>query len=172
MQETYLNQYIKSHKDFPKKGIIFKDLLPILLSPIVFKKLVDNMSVKGLFQECDAIIGIESRGFIFGTAIALKLSKPLVLARKPGKLPGLLIEKSYSLEYGKNTLCVQKKALKKYNSFAIVDDLLATGGTVNCVSNLLKRNLKKITGLVTVVELKELEGRLKLDFPVESALKV
>ncbi len=104
MEETYLNHYIKSHKDFPKKGIIFKDLLPILLDPLVFEKLIYNMSKKDFFQECDALIGIESRGFIFGTALALKLSKPLVLARKPGKLPGLLKEKSYSLEYGQNIL--------------------------------------------------------------------
>ncbi len=159
MQETYLNQYIKSHKDFPKKGIIFKDLLPILLSPIVFKKLVDNMSVKGLFQECDAIIGIESRGFIFGTAIALKLSKPLVLARKPGKLPGLLIEKSYSLEYGKNTLSIQKSAMEPFKKFAIVDDLLATGGTANCVYQLIAEGGKEVTGLSVVAELTSLKGR-------------
>ena len=159
MQETYLNQYIKSHKDFPKKGIIFKDLLPILLSPIVFKKLVDNMSIKGLFQECDAIIGIESRGFIFGTAIALKLSKPLVLARKPGKLPGLLIEKSYSLEYGKNTLSIQKSAIEPFKKFAIVDDLLATGGTANCVYQLITEGGKEVTGLSVVAELTTLKGR-------------
>lgn len=159
MQETYLNQYIKSHKDFPKKGIIFKDLLPILLSPIVFKKLVDNMSIKSLFKECDAIIGIESRGFIFGTAIALKLSKPLVLARKPGKLPGLLIEKSYSLEYGKNTLSIQKSAIEPFKKFAIVDDLLATGGTANCVYQLITEGGKEVTGLSVVAELNSLKGR-------------
>ena len=159
MQETYLNQYIKSHKDFPKKGIIFKDLLPILLSPIVFKKLVDNMSKKGLFQECDAIIGIESRGFIFGTAIALKLSKPLVLARKPGKLPGSLIERSYSLEYGKNTLSIQKSAVEPFKKFAIVDDLLATGGTANCVYQLITEGGKEVTGLSVVAELTTLKGR-------------
>ena len=167
-----LLKLIETYKDFPEKGIDFKDVLVILQEPKIFKELIQIMSSSEIIKNADVIISIDARGFIFGSAISLEVSKPMIVARKPGKLPGELFEEEYNLEYGKNTLCVQKKALKKYNSFAIVDDLLATGGTVNCVSNLLKRNLKKITGLVTVVELKELEGRLKLDFPVESALKV
>ena len=167
-----LLKLIETYKDFPEKGIDFKDVLVILQEPKIFKELIQIMSSSEIIKNADVIISIDARGFIFGSAISLEVSKPMIVARKPGKLPGELFEEEYNLEYGKNTLCVQKKALKKYNSFAIVDDLLATGGTVNCVSNLLKRNLKKITGLVTVVELKELEGRLKLDFPVESALKI
>ena len=167
-----LLKLIETYKDFPEKGIDFKDVLVILQEPKIFKELIQIMSSSEIIKNADVIISIDARGFIFGSAISLEVSKPMIVARKPGKLPGELFEEEYNLEYGKNTLCVQKKALKKYNSFAIVDDLLATGGTVNCVSNLLKRNLKKITGLVSVVELKELEGRLKLDFPVESALKI
>ena len=168
MQESYLNHYIKSHKDFPKKGIIFKDLLPILLNPIIFEKLIYDMSKKDFFQECDALVGIESRGFIFGTALAIKLSKPLILARKPGKLPGKLIESSYELEYGKNSLVLQLESLKSFKSFSIVDDLLATGGTVNAVSNLLSQQNKKITGLSVVVELSALNARSKFNFDVAS----
>ena len=94
----------------------------------------------------------------------------MIVARKPGKLPGELFKEEYSLEYGESSLSVQKKALQKYKSFAIVDDLLATGGTVNCVSKLLESNQKKVSGLLVVVELTKLKGRLKLDFPVESSI--
>ena len=94
----------------------------------------------------------------------------MIVARKPGKLPGELFKQTYTLEYGENSLFIQKKALLKYNSYAIVDDLLATGGTVNCVSKLLKSNNKEVLGLLVVVELMKLEGRLKLDFPVESSI--
>ena len=96
----------------------------------------------------------------------------MVVARKPGKLPGELLEEKYSLEYGENSLSIQKKALKKFNSYAIVDDLLATGGTVNCVSKILKSKNKKVTGLSVVVELKNLGGRTCLDFPVKSLVSI
>ena len=96
----------------------------------------------------------------------------MVVARKPGKLPGEIVKQSYSLEYGENSLSIQKNSLLKFNSFAIVDDLLATGGTVNCVSDLLQRNDKKILGLLTVVELSKLGGRSRLNFPVESSISL
>ena len=94
----------------------------------------------------------------------------MIVARKPGKLPGEIVTEKYNLEYGENSLSIQKKSLKKYNSFTIVDDLLATGGTVNCVANLLQKNNKKILGLLSVVELVELKGRSKFNFPVESSI--
>ena len=96
----------------------------------------------------------------------------MVVARKPGKLPGKTLTREYDLEYGKNSLSIQINALKKFNSFVIVDDLLATGGTVNCVSRLLQDQSKKILGLITVVELKKLNGRMKLDFPVQSIISL
>ncbi len=92
----------------------------------------------------------------------------MIVARKPGKLPGQVVTGKYNLEYGENSLSIQKSSLKKYNSYAIVDDLLATGGTVGCVANLLRRNDKEILGLITVVELAELKGRSKFNFPVKS----
>ena len=94
----------------------------------------------------------------------------MIVARKPGKLPGEIINQTYSLEYGNNSLSIQQSALSKYNSYAIVDDLLATGGTVNCVSNLLNSNGKNVLGLLTVVELRKLGGRSKINFPVESSI--
>ena len=161
---------IDSYYDFPKKGIEFKDVLCVAQEPAIFQELILMMSSSEIIQNAEAIISIDARGFIFGSAISLQSSKPMIAARKPGKLPGELLKENYSLEYGENSLSIQKKALQKYNSFAIVDDLLATGGTVNCVSNILKRNDKFVSGLLVVVELMKLGGRSKLNFPVESAI--
>ncbi len=165
-----IKDYIKTYIDFPKKGIFFRDIFPILEEPTVFKNLINNMSKQSFFKECDCIIAIDARGFIFGTGIALNLEKPLIVARKPGKLPGELIEKSYKLEYGTNSLSIQKDALLKYKKFAIVDDLLATGGTVGCINEIIKKLNKKIIGLSVVVELKDLKGSSKLSFPVSSEI--
>tara|TARA_B100000242_G_scaffold24548_1_gene14942 strand:+ start:874 stop:1386 length:513 start_codon:yes stop_codon:yes gene_type:complete len=165
-----LEDLILTYKDFPKKGINFKDVLGIIQEPAVFKELILKMSGSKIIKNCDAIISIDARGFIFGSAISLQASKPMVVARKPGKLPGDIIKENYNLEYGESSLSLQRSILRKYNSFAVVDDLLATGGTVNCVSNLLRNNGKEVLGLITVVELTELGGRSKFDFPVESAI--
>ena len=163
-----LKKLIKDHLDFPKKGIVFRDILPLLQQPEIFSKVIEDMSKSKIFKNSEAIISIDARGFIFGTAISLTLSKPMIVARKPGKLPGDLIEKFYDLEYGKNSLAIQKDSIKQYDSFAIVDDLLATGGTVNCVSSLLKSNNKEVKGLLVVVELLDLKERFKFNFSVES----
>tara|TARA_B100001989_G_scaffold12270_1_gene7705 strand:+ start:147 stop:659 length:513 start_codon:yes stop_codon:yes gene_type:complete len=165
-----LDELIDIYEDFPKKGIEFKDVLGIIREPKVFKELILRMSSSQIIETAEAIIAIDARGFIFGSAISLQASKPMIVARKPGKLPGELLEKNYSLEYGKNSLSIQKKALHKYNSYAIVDDLLATGGTVNCVSKILEDYDKKITGLMVVAELMKLGGRLKFNFPIESSI--
>ena len=165
-----LEDLILTYKDFPKKGIDFKDVLEILQYPDIFQELILKMSSNQFLKNAEAIISIDARGFIFGSAVALESSKPMIVARKPGKLPGNLLTREYDLEYGKNSLSIQNNALKKFNSFVIVDDLLATGGTVNCVSKLLQDQNKKILGLLTVVELKELKGRLKLEIPVDSMI--
>ena len=167
-----LESLIKTYNDFPKKGIAFKDLLGIIQDPEVFRELILKMSSNKVIKNSEAIISVEARGFIFGSAIALQASKPMLLARKPGKLPGELIQENYDLEYGKNSLSIQKESLKRFSSYAIVDDLLATGGTVNCVANLIEKNGREVCGLVTVVELMELNGRSKFDFPVESILSL
>ena len=96
----------------------------------------------------------------------------MIVARKPGKLPGHTLTREYDLEYGKNSLSIQKNALKKFNSFVIIDDLLATGGTVNCVSSLLQEQRKEILGLITFIELDKLKGRSKFDFPVQSIISL
>ena len=165
-----LKETIETYKDYPKKGIEFKDVLGIIQEPMIFKELILKMSSSQIIKNAEAIISIDARGFIFGSAISLQASKPMIVARKPGKLPGELVEKNYILEYGKNTLSIQKKALQRYNSYAIVDDLLATGGTVNCVSKILESNNKEVVGILVVIELLKLEGKLKLNFPVESSI--
>ena len=167
-----LASLIKTHYDFPKKGIAFKDVLGIIQDSNVFSELIIKMSSNKVIRDSEALIAIEARGFIFGAAISLQASKPMIVARKPGKLPGDIIQGNYTLEYGENSLSIQKEALQKFNSFAIVDDLLATGGTVDCVAKMINENGRKITGLLTVIELIELNGRSKFSFPVESILSI
>ncbi len=167
-----LEKFISTYENHPKPGVSFKDVIEIAQHPQIFQEVILEMATSKIIKEAEAIISIDARGFIFGSAISLKASIPMIVARKPGKLPGELVTKKYSLEYGENSLSIQKKALQKYNSFAIIDDLLATGGTVNCVSELLNNNNKKVVGLLVVVELIQLEGRSKMEFPVESIMKI
>ena len=167
-----LERLISSYKDFPKKGIVFRDVLEILQDPIIFKELIQNMSNVDFLLNSDAIISIDARGFIFGSAISLYTSKPLIFARKPGKLPGELVSSSYHLEYGQNNLSIQKKSIEKFNSYVIVDDLLATGGTVNCVYEILKSQNKQVKGLIVVAEIETLDARSKLPFNISSQIKI
>ena len=118
-----LKSFIDNYSDFPTKGIEFKDVLGILQEPEVFKELIHKMSKSTIIKNAEAIISIDARGFIFGSAISLYSSKPMIVARKPGKLPGQLITRNYDLEYGKNSLSISKKSLNKYDTFAIVDVL-------------------------------------------------
>ena len=161
-------EYITNYEDYPQKGIIFKDLFGILREPNIFRGLINKMASSQEIQDSDAILAIESRGFIFGSAIAFHSCKPMVVARKPNKLPGKLIMKKFDLEYGSDTLTIQKKSIEKYQKFNIVDDVLATGGTAKCVSDLLLSAGKKITGYSMVIELKQFNGREKLLGPVKS----
>ena len=162
--------YITSYDDFPQKGIIFKDILGILREPNIFRTLIDRMASTQEIQDSDAIIAIEARGFIFGSAIAFQSGKPMIVARKPNKLPGKILMKRYNLEYDTNVLTIQKESIEKYHKFSIVDDVLATGGTAKCVSELLFSAGKKVSGYSMVIELKSLNGRKNLKSPVSSQL--
>ena len=170
MKNASLEDLIETYEDFPKEDILFRDVLPILRNPEEFSSLIQEMSELEICKEADAILAVDARGFLFGSSLALKSLKPLVVARKPGKLPGEIITNKYSLEYGTNSLSIQKDSIKDYKSFLIVDDLLATGGTVESVSKLLYSQDKKITGLSIVIELSELNAREKFDFPVISKI--
>ena len=171
MLEKRLNSIIKNYPNFPINGVLFKDLLPILEDPELFSELIEKMSSSKIIKCADVLVGIDARGFVFASSIAFKTKKPLLLTRKPGKLPGDLLEAFYELEYGSNSLSIQKEAIKKYKNFAIVDDLLATGGTINCIASILKENNKNITGVSLVAEIENLNGRKKIPFPVESQIK-
>jgi len=165
-------EYISNYDDFPQKGIIFKDLFGILREPNIFRGLINRMASSQEIQESDAILAIEARGFIFGSAIAFHSGKPMIVARKPNKLPGELLMKKYDLEYGSNTLAIQKNSIEKFQRFSIVDDVLATGGTAKCASDLIISAGKEVVGFCMVVEIKSLSGRKQLDRPVNSQLLV
>ena len=165
-------EYITNYTDYPQKGIYFKDLLGILREPVIFRDLIEKMASSQEIHDSDAILAIEARGFIFGSALAFQSGKPLIVARKPNKLPGKLIMKKYDLEYGTNTLAIQKKSIENYKKFNVVDDVLATGGTAKCVSELLISEDKEITGYSMVIEIASLKGKRNLFGPVISQLIV
>ena len=171
MLSERLKNSINDYPDFPKKDIIFKDISPILSNPELFSDLIDKIIKYPFFKETEAIVAIDSRGFIFGSAIAKIINKPLILARKKNKLPGKVIERNYGLEYGNDKLCIQESAITPFTKFAIVDDLLATGGTAECVIDILRSKNKDILALAVVIELTFLEGSKKLKIPVYSEVK-
>tara|TARA_B100001173_G_C15897845_1_gene508512 strand:- start:71 stop:589 length:519 start_codon:yes stop_codon:yes gene_type:complete len=171
MLSERLKNSIKDYPDFPKKGIIFKDISPVIADPELFSDLIDKIKNYTFFEDADAIIAIDARGFIFGSAIAKSIKKPLVLARKKNKLPGAFIQESYGLEYGNDNLCLQESAIALFKKFVIVDDLLATGGTAKCVIDMLKKRSKEILALSVVIELSDLDGANSLGIPVYSEVK-
>ena len=108
-----LEKFISTYENHPKPGVSFKDVIEIAQHPSIFRKVILEMATNKLIKEAEAIISVDARGFIFGSAVSLQASIPMIVARKPGKLPGELVTKKYSLEYGENSLSIQKKALKK-----------------------------------------------------------
>ena len=171
MLASKINNLINNYPDFPKKGVQFKDITPILSKPEIFSEVIDKMSSFPFYEKADALIAIDARGFLFASALGLKISKPIILARKPGKLPGVLLKKEYNLEYGKNCLTLQKDSLEIGSKFIIIDDLLATGGTVQCVNDILLDVGKEVLGLGVLIELNYLEARSNFPFPVHSIVK-
>ena len=150
---------IRDVKDFPKEGIVFKDITPVLSDPAAFSEVVRLMTDYAQEVDADAIAGIESRGFIFGAPIAVALSKPFIPIRKLGKLPAETIRVEYDLEYGSNTVEMHKDALLPGQRVLVVDDLLATGGTAAAAAELIERGGGEVAGFVFMVELAFLEGR-------------
>jgi len=167
-----LKKSIRDVPDFPKKGIIFKDITTLCKDPLMFQRMVDLLSHRYIGKGIDLVVGIEARGFIVGAALAYKLGAGIVLVRKPGKLPHKTHKVSYSLEYGKDTLEIHRDAIKKGQRVVIADDLLATGGTAGAVVGLVKKMGGKIHECAFVVELEDLKGRKKITpCPVFSLIK-
>ena len=154
-----LRSYIRDIPDFPKPGILFKDITPLLQSPEAFRYVIDRTARYFEGKHVDAVLAIEARGFLFGAALAYRLGKPLVPVRKQGKLPFETYAVTYSLEYGNDTVEMHKDGVVAGNRVAIVDDLLATGGTMAAACRLVEESGGKVEGLALVIELTELEGR-------------
>jgi adenine phosphoribosyltransferase len=164
-----LRRFIRDMPDFPKKGILFKDITPLLAEPAAFREAVRRMSTR--VEKPDVVVAIESRGFLFGVALAFVWEVPLVPARKFGKLPGRTVREVYSLEYGEDALEIQADALRKGQRVVIVDDLLATGGTAETTARLVEQLGAVVTALVFLIELVGLGGRARLArYPVDALL--
>lgn len=167
-----LKKIIRDVPDFPKKGIIFKDITPLLGNGKLLRKSVDMLAEKFQDKKIDAIAAMEARGFIFGTALAYKLGIGFIPVRKKGKLPYKTTKIEYALEYGKDILEMHVDAVKKGQNILIVDDLLATGGTAEAVAKLIKQAGGNVAGIGFIIELKFLNGREKLkQYPVVSLIE-
>jgi adenine phosphoribosyltransferase len=168
----FLERSIRSIPDFPKPGILFRDITTLIQDKKAFKTAIDLLAKHFKAKKIDAIVGVEARGFIIGSALAYKLGVGVVPARKKGKLPWKTRTVTYSLEYGTDTLQMHEDAIKPGQRVLIVDDLLATGGTVAGVIELVEQFKAKISGIAFVIELVDLAGRKKLkDYPVVSLVK-
>ena len=166
-----LADYIRVIPDFPEKGVMFRDITTVIQDADGLKLAIDEMQDKVKDLDFDVIVGAESRGFIFGAAMAYNLHKPLVLVRKKGKLPWKTTSVDYDLEYGKATLEIHIDAIKPGQKVVIVDDLIATGGSAEAAVKLVEQLGGKVVKMIFVMELAGLKGREKLkDYDVESLI--
>ncbi len=157
-----IKQKIRTIPNFPKKGIMFRDITSLLQDPVGLKICIDDFYKKYKNMTIDVVVGIDSRGFILGGALAYLLGKGFVPVRKKGKLPGKTISESYDLEYGSATLEIHTDSIKKGERVLIIDDLLATGGTALCTASLVRKIGGNIVELAFIVDLPELKGGEKL----------
>ena len=166
------SKYCRDIPDFPKKGIIFKDITPLLKDSRVFKQAIDTLAGHFAAQKPDVIICIDARGFLVGSALAYRLNCGLVPVRKKGKLPWQVYSQTYDLEYGQDTLEIHADAFRAGQRVLIVDDVLATGGTAAAVVSMVKAMKGEIVGVGFLLELKSLNGRAKLpDMDIYTLMK-
>jgi adenine phosphoribosyltransferase len=164
---AYFSQYVRDIPDFPKKGIIFKDICNLLKNGPVFKQAIDNIAGQYAGKKIDAVVCIEARGFLIGSALAYALGCGLVPVRKKGKLPWKVLRQEYDLEYGQDHIEVHQDAVLPGQNILIVDDVIATGGTVEAVTKLVKQMQGNIVGAAFLIELSFLNGRDKIkDVPI------
>jgi adenine phosphoribosyltransferase len=157
-----LKQHIRHVPDFPKAGILFYDITTLLRDPVGFKTAIDLLVTPYIGQGIDVVVGIESRGFILGAAVAERIGSGFVPIRKPGKLPSKAIKESYDLEYGKDALEIHADAVEQGQRVLIVDDVLATGGTAAAATQLVRKLGADLIGLAFLIELIGLNGRSKI----------
>jgi len=158
-----LKQHIRHVPDFPKAGILFYDITTLLRDPAGFKTTIDRLSTPYVDQGIDVVVGIESRGFILGAAVAERIGAGFIPIRKPGKLPAKAIKETYDLEYGKDALEIHADAVAKGQRILIVDDVLATGGTAAAAVQLVRKLGGELHGLTFLIELLFLNGRQKIE---------
>ena len=172
IKKSELKKHIRDIPNFPKEGIIFKDITTLLKQKDAFKKSVDLLVKKFKKENIEYVVGVEARGFIFGSAIAYKLGAGFIPVRKKGKLPHKTQRVTYELEYGTDELEIHEDAIPENSRVLIVDDLLATGGTIKAVCDLVKKQGAEIAGVAFLVELGFLKGKKKLkDLPIYSVIK-
>lgn len=171
-KKTDFKEFIRSIPDFPKPGILFRDITTLLKDKHAFKSAVDALAEEYKNKKIDKVVAVEARGFIFGGGVAHRLNAGFVPVRKKGKLPWKTNSVTYELEYGTDTLEMHHDAINPGESVLIVDDLLATGGTVKAVTDLVKQLQGKIAGIAFLIELTDLKGKDKLKgYPVYSLIK-
>ncbi|MGD9015208.1 MAG: adenine phosphoribosyltransferase [Candidatus Omnitrophota bacterium] len=172
MSKPNLKKYIRNIPDFPKPGILFRDITPLLADKRALKSAINLLSAKYSGKKVDIVVAAEARGFIFGAAVAQRLNAGFVPVRKKGKLPSKTCFATYSLEYGVDTLEMHEDAFKPGMKVLIVDDLLATGGTVKAIIDLVEQLGGEIIGICFLIELTELGGRKQLKgYPIYSLIK-
>jgi adenine phosphoribosyltransferase len=158
-----LRNIIAEYPNFPKKGILFRDISPILKNPSALSYIVDEFTKKFHANDVDVFAGIESRGFPLACAMSLRYNKGMIMIRKQGKLPGSTVKRSYNIEYGKATMEIQKNAINKEQRVIICDDLLATGGTAKAAAELIEKLGGTVSGFAFIVELTDLQGIKKIE---------
>ena len=168
-----VKQMIRDIPDFPKEGIIFKDITPLLADSSAFEKIINTLKERYADKQIDKVVGVEARGFIFASALAYALKAGTTMVRKPGKLPYKTFQETYSLEYGKVTIEIHQDAFQPGESIILIDDVLATGGTLGATLNLIRNNFQNVEIVETafLIELDFLNGREKLkDTPIHSLI--
>lgn len=163
MLQERLNQAIRNVPDFPKPGILYKDITPILLDPVLCRDIVEEFKIRFAKNQIDAIVGVESRGFLFGMMMAQAMNIPFITIRKAGKLPYKTISYEYTLEYGSAKMEMHVDALKPGWNVLVHDDLLATGGTAAASAELIKMQKANVAGFAFLVELSFLKGKERLN---------
>lgn len=163
---------IRSIPNWPQKGVIFRDITPVLQDKKLFRGLIDELAKLYLKKKIDMVVGIDARGFLLATAVAYKLRAGVAIVRKKGKLPYKTIRKKYILEYAANVLEMHRDAISPGQRVLLIDDVLATGGTMKASVDLVRKLGGKIIGIVFFIELKDLKGREKLkDLPIKSLVR-
>jgi adenine phosphoribosyltransferase len=172
MKKIDLKNKIRSIPDFPKKGVIFRDITPVLQDPRSFRFLIEELTKPYKKKKIDKVVGIDARGFLLAAPIAYKLGAGLCIVRKKGKLPYKTVAQNYSLEYGEETIEMHKDSISPGEKVLIVDDVIATGGTLKATADLVENLGGKIVGICLFVELRDLKGREKLKkYKVNSLIK-